>query len=918
MKQAVLIVLAVALFAGAFPALADAGDGATAGPEVYSDSFEPQVAEADEDLLPVPPADDGEIELSGEAGPDAFEGVDGMAERAVSAHDQPDALRSGFYYYEIEDGSAVITDVEEEPVYDENGEIVGWDKLQYVNVSIPATIDGCPVTRIGENVFSNARSLQSVTFPDCLREIGRNAFADCESLASAPLPAGLSLLDCNAFAGCVSLKSINIPLTLKTHEFVTEHAYPGPFSGSGLSEVRFADGITHIEPGLFQNCGALQSLDLPASVSQVGLGAFRDSGLHRIGLPAGLKEIHWGAFRGCEHLRDVTLPAGLTFLDCNAFDGCRALEKINIPKNVTCNEYVTEYAYSGPFVNCESLRSVTFADGMKTVPKGIFFRCNGLRKATLPKTVKKIDYGAFMECENLTEVVIPASVTRIENYAFEGCEKLNRVTLPAKLTYLGLGAFRNCKALKKINIPAKVTTHEDCAANSYYPGPFAGCSALRTVTFGKGIKAIPRGLFYQCDGIRKLTLPGTVVTIGEAAFCRCSNMTEIRIGKKVKTIGAAAFLYCDKLKHVYYGSSKTAWNAMKIDGDNDPLRTAKFHAGEEDPERHHRTSVDADSLKTLKGKYKDLKKLSNCGTFALPGLLNTHTDAFDCCAMTPQGICVTDRYILITAYCSIEKWKEDLGKAKGARNKQLLALEKDHATHNSVVYVVNRSSGELQKTLALPDNGHAGGIAYDRDHGCIWIAGSTKEKVYRVDMSALEAAGNGGKIKYSDTQSLPGIGSVSFLTYFENKLWIGRTENNAAASGDLKVYRVDNRGKVVKPAVYAARIPPKGNGIEVVRKDSGKLYLLVNQSPGRKSNSKMFIYRVIEKDDGISLEAMKKNNLTLPPMAEEICVAGNSDGDRVVYTIYESGASIYSTVQGNRANYVTDRIYMGKLNSIIP
>ena len=362
MKQAVLIALAVALFAGAFSALADAGDGATAGPEVYSDSFEPQVAEADEDLLPVPPADDGEIELSGEAGPDAFEGVDGMAEQAVSAHDQPDALRSGFYYYEIEDGSAVITDVEEEPVYDENGEIVGWDKLQYVNVSIPATIDGCPVTRIGENVFSNARSLQSVTFPDCLREIGREAFADCESLASAPLPEGLTLLDCNAFAGCVSLKSINIPLTLKTHEFVTEHAYPGPFSGSGLSEVRFADGITHIEPGLFQNCGALQSLDLPASVSQVGLGAFRDSGLRRIGLPAGLKEIHWGAFRGCEHLRDVTLPAGLTFLDCNAFDGCRALEKINIPKNVTCNEYVTEYAYPGPFVNCESLRSVTFAD----------------------------------------------------------------------------------------------------------------------------------------------------------------------------------------------------------------------------------------------------------------------------------------------------------------------------------------------------------------------------------------------------------------------------------------------------------------------------------------------------------------------------------------------------------------------------
>jgi len=504
----------------------------------------------------------------------------------TSAPPEPDAvntrsdsdLRSDFYYYRIVDGNAIVTDVEEEPVYNDKGDVIGWDKLQYVSVDIPQAIDGHPVTRIEGGTFKDARNLKKVSLPGSLKEIGWGAFTNCEALSDVTLPAGLELLDCNAFSYCVSLKSINIPIGVKTHGYVTERAYPGPFNGSGLSEVRFADGIETIVPGLFEFCVAMESITLPDTVVEIGRGAFMGCPrLKRVGLPASLKRINWSAFEACTVLSDITLPDGLEYLDCFVFNGCTSLKKINLPKNVACHGYVTEHAYSGPFVNCDNLREIEFAKGMKTVPKGIFFRCPGIRSITIPDTVETIEYGAFDTCSNLVTVNLPKSVSRINDYAFCWCPKLKNITLPAKLGYLGLGAFKGCEALKKINIPANVEMHGYVAANSYYPGPFSACSGLRKVTFAKGMTTIPHGLFYQCNGIRKITLPESIVTIENDAFCRCSAMTEIHIGKKVTRIGSYAFYGCDALKHVYYNDTLANWKKIEFGGNNEPLFNAKLH-----------------------------------------------------------------------------------------------------------------------------------------------------------------------------------------------------------------------------------------------------------------------------------------------------------------------------------------------------
>ncbi|MBQ4143796.1 MAG: leucine-rich repeat protein, partial [Thermoguttaceae bacterium] len=52
------------------------------------------------------------------------------------------------------------------------------------SVTIPSSIDGLPVTSIGNEAFWCCKSLTSVTIPDSVTSIGNEAFWCCKSLTS--------------------------------------------------------------------------------------------------------------------------------------------------------------------------------------------------------------------------------------------------------------------------------------------------------------------------------------------------------------------------------------------------------------------------------------------------------------------------------------------------------------------------------------------------------------------------------------------------------------------------------------------------------------------------------------------------------------------------------------------------------------
>ena len=104
---------------------------------------------------------------------------------AASAGAAPEELT---FRYRVENGGAVIT---------------GYDGGATL-LTVPATLDGYPVTSIGERAFEGSEVV-AVTLPEGLASVGWFAFYDCRSLVSVSLPVSVSSIGYAVFDGCAKV-----------------------------------------------------------------------------------------------------------------------------------------------------------------------------------------------------------------------------------------------------------------------------------------------------------------------------------------------------------------------------------------------------------------------------------------------------------------------------------------------------------------------------------------------------------------------------------------------------------------------------------------------------------------------------------------------------------------------------------------
>jgi hypothetical protein len=135
-------------------------------------------------------------------------------------------------------------------------------------VNIPGTINGLPVTAIGNYAFDNIRNITSVAIPDGVTSIGALAFNFCMGLTRVTLGNGLTNIGESAFNYCTNLASVEIPNSVT-------NIGSDAFSNCGnLSHVTVGNGVASIGTGAFGACASLATVYFLGNAPSLGLSPF--------------------------------------------------------------------------------------------------------------------------------------------------------------------------------------------------------------------------------------------------------------------------------------------------------------------------------------------------------------------------------------------------------------------------------------------------------------------------------------------------------------------------------------------------------------------------------------------------------------------------------------------------------------------
>lgn len=498
---------------------------------------------------------------------------------------------------------------------------------------------------IGKNAFKSCKKLQAIAFPDSLKEISEFSFDSCSSLRSIDFGDGVETIGEQAFSKCSELTDLILPDSLKN---ISSYSFWGC---SSLRTVSLGDGLLQIGDRAFFQCGLLNNIQFSnkSSLQNIDAYAFSETGIEDLVLPSGVVSIGEYAFSKSSALKSVDLPDTLMDLGMNAFKGtpyyqqqvdknedfiyiddwlvqvsetlkktisvidvntfkpltagiaeqvfmgAPKLGRVALAKSVRvlgssafayCNSLwkisteglveIGDYA----FFSCEKLQQLYFNEGLKRIGIGAFYKCinvinNALDpKGLLPNSVQSIgtyafkDTGLWQDGENnngvvyagnwvvgynpdqmfTTTVVLDEGTRGIADYAFFGAPIMNiSGVASSSLRYIGKGAFMYCQDLGSIDLGSKITRVEDYT--------FYACDTLFQVSLSQSLTYIGDYAFAGCERLynvdRDNDLPKSQLSyIGKNAFSGCTNLASFNFGRYVEYIGEKAFYKCENLKEI--------------------------------------------------------------------------------------------------------------------------------------------------------------------------------------------------------------------------------------------------------------------------------------------------------------------------------------------------------------------------------
>lgn len=278
------------------------------------------------------------------------------------------------------------------------GEYAFSECKNIIEIVLPVTLD-----EISDKAFANS-CIKEIYITENIKRIGKEAFADCKGLQYIEIPFSVTEIDEGAFSGCVNLKRI-------------------VFKNSVVdNSVVFENRITKINDRTFENCEALQKIEMPKNITEIGEHAFC----------------------GCRNLKTVVIPDSVISVGKEAFAYCRSLKDIVFSKNIS-------QMGDGALMDCMELENVILSCNISAVPKEMFARCLSLKNVIVTNgettSVKRVEADAFVYCEKLENVIFSDALEYVGRFAFGLCKNLRHAPTLQVNAQIENCAFMDCYKL---------------------------------------------------------------------------------------------------------------------------------------------------------------------------------------------------------------------------------------------------------------------------------------------------------------------------------------------------------------------------------------------------------------------------------------------------------------------------------------
>ena len=490
----------------------------------------------------------------------------------------------------------------------------------YGTTEVNGLVDLSKVSSIGNAAFQGCTSILNVKLNPNVAKLDSSAFYNCSSLGSEIVLPDNVVLGTAVFYGTrlskITFKKgiTSIPNSflgnVKTTDGLIVDIEQGSrikkignsaFEGAHIKSISIenATGLTTIENSAFENadliCGfpfnkltnlttiedggffgtyfsyktSEHAVQLPASLSDMGIAAFACSNVTSVNIPNKITTLNNGAFCYADELKSVTIDSGsqLKVIGDYAFALDFSLPSTQFLSGATNLKTIGDYAFAyciQPGLDDDNhikgLSTVIIPNGVETIGDYCFWNTASIKTVSIPDSVKKISPFAFALQDISTfpkewDKGISFDKTEGNGSKFsilvsEGVKEFFKtdspiselsqpmsVTLPTGITEIGESAFEYRERLKGINN----TTGTVNLSN------FNSLTKIGKAAFNCcGYHDAKKDTASDVDGIRNVTLPANLLSIGESAFSKCYALTNVSFssGGALTEIGKEAFASC--------------------------------------------------------------------------------------------------------------------------------------------------------------------------------------------------------------------------------------------------------------------------------------------------------------------------------------------------------------------------------------